>query len=69
MRTTANKFRRLRISRGLTQKEVADALNIRQESVWKWESGDSLPRADKLTAIAKLFNCTVDDLFEEEETA
>jgi len=64
-----NKFRELRLNRGLTQKDIADALSISQVSVWQWEAGESLPKADKLPAIAELFGCTIEELFEKEETA
>jgi len=31
----------------------------------KWESGEAMPRADKLPEIAKALDCTIDDLFKE----
>lgn len=58
-----NRLRALRISAGLKQKDVADRLGISQVSVWQWESGVSLPRADKLPAIAELYGCTIDELY------
>ena len=64
-----NRFKAYRISAGLTQKDVADALGISQVSVWQWENDDSMPRADKLPAIAELYGCTVDDLIRKEATA
>ena len=67
MSTIQNRFRGLRISAGLTQKEVADYLGISQVSVWQWENNENMPRADKLPAIAKLFGCTVNDLIGAEE--
>ena len=60
-------FRTLRISAGLTQKEVADYLGISQVSVWQWENNENMPRADKLPAIAKLFGCDIADLIERKE--
>ena len=59
-----NRLRALRISAGLKQKDVADRLGISQVSVWQWESGVTLPRADKLPAIAELYGCTIDELFD-----
>ena len=32
----------------------------------KWEAGGSLPRADKLPILAKILNCTVDELLRTE---
>ncbi len=55
----------LRESTGLTQEAVATKLNIQRTTVSMWESGDAKPRADKLPMLAKLYNCTIDELFEE----
>ena len=44
-------------------------LGISQVSVWQWENGENLPRADKLAAISELYGCKIDELFREEETA
>ena len=52
----------LRKKRGLTQSELAEKLKVSQTCVAKWETTDTLPRADKLLEIAKILNCTVDEL-------
>lgn len=57
-----NRFRMYRIRAGLTQQDVADVIGVSQVSVWQWENGDNLPRADKLIAISKLYRCTIEDL-------
>lgn len=49
----------------LTQAAVANVLNIERSAIAKWETGESKPRADKLPMLAKLYNCTIDELFEE----
>lgn len=51
---------------GLTQAEVAKALNVGQSAVAAWETGRALPRADKLIDIAKLLNCTIEELLKKE---
>lgn len=51
---------------GLTQKIFAKKLNVSQQAVTKWETGESSPRADKLPEIAKLLGCTIDQLFDEQ---
>lgn len=60
-------FKIMRLKAGLTQPQVAKALAIPQSTIACWETGRSLPRADKLPALAKLFNCTVDDLLKQTE--
>lgn len=56
------KFKVLREKANLTQAQIAEALSIGQSTVSMWESGENLPRADKLPQLARLLNCTVDDL-------
>ena len=48
---------------GVTQSDLAIALGVTQATVAMWETGEALPRADKLPKLAKILNCTVDDLF------
>lgn len=52
---------------GYTQGEVAKALNITDSAVNQWESGKTRPRAGLLVRLAKLYNCTIDDLLCAEE--
>ena len=58
-------LRKLREAHGLNQTEVAEAMGVGQSAVAMWESGTQSPRADKLPMLAKLYNCTIDELFEE----
>ena len=60
------RFEAYRRMAGLTQQDVADFFNISQVSVWQWDNGESFPRADKLTALAELYGCTVDELLGKE---
>ena len=46
----------------ITQQEVAKALDVDQSSVSLWERGINLPRASLLPQLAKLYNCTIDEL-------
>ncbi len=51
----------------ITQKELANLLGVDATSVTKWETGEALPRADKLPQLAQILDCKIDDLFDEEE--
>lgn len=51
----------------LTQDQLAAAVNVGRTAVSMWESGDSMPRADKLPDLARVLGCTVDDLFRDSE--
>lgn len=49
---------------GLTQQQVADALGIDQASVSLWENGKFKPLSKRLDELAKLYNCSVEELKE-----
>lgn len=55
-------FKNFRKEASLSQQEIADKLGVSQQCVAKWESGESLPRADKLPQLAEILGCTVDEL-------
>ncbi len=54
----------LRLSKKMTQTELANALNIERTTVSMWETGNSKPRYDMLIKLSKLFNCSIDDLID-----
>lgn len=45
-----DEFKRIRLSMGLNQQELADLLGVRQATVSRWEAG--IPVPDKRTMIA-----------------
>lgn len=47
-------IKRLRLERGLTQEQIADALGITRSSVTQWELGWSQPRMGKIEQLAEL---------------
>lgn len=52
----------LRKSKGLTQTELADMLNISNKTISKWESGSGIPEISTLLLLADLYEITVDDI-------
>ena len=56
------RLKQLRAGSGYTQKSVASLLGVNQSTVALWETGKTMPRASLLPRIAKLYNCTVDEL-------
>lgn len=52
----------LRTKAGLSQGELADALEVSRQSVSKWETDASIPELDKLLRLAELFGVTLDEL-------
>ena len=51
---------------GMTQAVAAEKLGIAAASVSQWETGKTLPETERLRDIAKLYNCTVDELLEQD---
>ena len=52
----------LRKAAGMTQKELAEKLNISFQAVSKWENGDTLPDTGILLELCDLLNTTADKL-------
>lgn len=55
-----NRLKTLRLQRRLSQKEVANVLNISQQQYSRIEKEDVKINADKLIKLAKLFNTSID---------
>lgn len=53
----------LRAQRGMTQAELADALNVSRQTVNALETGRYDPSLPLAFAIAKLFKCKIEDIF------
>jgi transcriptional regulator with XRE-family HTH domain len=61
-----NSIRAKRKTFKMSQTELAEKLNVDQTAISKWETGEAMPRADKLPELAKTLGCTIDDLFKTE---
>ncbi len=57
-----NYIQHLRRKAGLTQKELADKLNISFQAVSKWETGESLPDTGLLLDLSDILSTSVDKL-------
>lgn len=62
-----NKIKVLRENLKISQTKIAEILGVKQSAVSQWETGETIPRADKLPELAKILGCTIDDLFKNEE--
>lgn len=58
-----NLLRQLRTEQGLTQADLADRLNVSRQTVNAIETERYNPSLPLAFAIAKLFKCTVEDIF------
>lgn len=57
----------IRKSRGLTQEQLAEQLNVTRQSVSKWESDQATPELDKIVELSKFFEVSVDYLLQPSE--
>lgn len=60
--TLGEQIHQLRTARGLSQGDVADALDVSRQSVSKWETDSSVPELEKLLGLSELFGVTLDAL-------
>jgi transcriptional regulator with XRE-family HTH domain len=50
------------LKRGLTQKQVADALNVTRPTIVYWEQGKANPQARHIKPLARILRCKISDL-------
>ena len=60
-------FKELRERAGVTQEYIALQLDVEQASVSRWENGTTFPSTAKLSPLAKILNCTIDELLEKDK--
>lgn len=60
--TLGQRITRLRGEHGMSQGDLADALDISRQSVSKWETDTSTPELEKLIRLAELFDISMDAL-------
>ena len=63
----ANRLVELRKKYGYSQEELASKLGISRQAVSKWERAESSPDTDNLICLAKLYNCSLDDLLKTDQ--
>ena len=62
METFTNKLKSLRKEKGVTQKQVAQGLEMKEEQYRIYENGRSLPGFENLIKLANYFNVSLDYL-------
>ncbi|WP_026503950.1 helix-turn-helix transcriptional regulator [Butyrivibrio sp. NC3005] len=59
-----NHLREIRTGKGLTQKEVADALSISKDSLSRYETGKQDPRLDVAIRLSKYLEVSMEILYD-----
>ncbi len=57
-----NKIKELRISKNLTQQQLADELHVTKQAISKWEKGKSVPDIASVESMSAFFGVSVDYL-------
>ena len=61
-------LKELRKNKGISQYDLAEALNISRSVVAKWETGLTLPNEENVKLLMEYFNVSKQELFKNEET-
>lgn len=56
-------IRQRRKEKGLTQIDLAKLMNVNQTAVSQWERGIVMPRMKKCIKLARILECSVDEIF------
>lgn len=57
-----SKIKTLRLSKSMTQEQLAKALHVSAQAVSKWENGKSYPDIHSLLLLSALFDVSLDQL-------
>ena len=60
-------LKKIRKEKKITQKQIADFLNIKQQAISQYESGITIPKADVLRKIAECLDVSVNYLLDSTE--
>lgn len=52
---------------GMSQQQLADSMGVAQSNVVGWEKEIYLPRARQMRLLAKVLDCSIDELFAPED--
>ena len=59
MSNLSDKIKTIRISKGMTQKQLADILNVSQNAIYNWENGKREIKIEILQKIADALGCSL----------
>lgn len=57
------RIKELRKAAGMTQGQLATSMGVMQNVVSNWENEVALPRVRQLPELARLLDCSINDLF------
>lgn len=63
MSLPSDNIKRLRMIKGITQKQLASILGVSSKTVSKWETGLGQPEINQIAPLAQVFGVSIDELF------
>ena len=64
--TIGERIKAYRKEKGLSQEQMAEALNVSRQAITKWESGKGLPDIENLIVLSRTFGVSLDEMVGEE---
>lgn len=58
------KIKQTRLDRNMTQKELAEKLEVYPKDVCRWEKGERTPSLEKFADICRVLDASADELLE-----
>ena len=55
-------IRKIRERKKISQKSIAELIGVTQSAVSQWESGKTTPTAQNIIDLARILDCTTDDI-------
>jgi transcriptional regulator with XRE-family HTH domain len=62
MENFSERLKQLRKSQNVTQKELAQSLNVTERNYQSWEAGKTKPKFEAINALCNYFSCSADYL-------
>ena len=62
--TNKSPIARIRMERGLTQRQLADLVGTHANNISRWELGYVRPYGENLAKLAAALKCSIDDLIQ-----
>lgn len=59
-----NQIKKYRYKLGLTQSSLAERLHVTSQAVSRWENDEVEPSIDTIKDMARIFNCSIDELMD-----
>lgn len=66
MNNIGNNIKQVRVSKKLTQQEVADQLYVTRQCISRWENGKTIPDIESLEKLATIYEITIGEILDED---